>query len=156
MEKAYFPMFVDISEMKIIVVGGGMIATRRIKTLLQFASDITVIAPDVTDSLKLLETEGKICLLHREYQEGDILDADMVLAATDDKELNQKIAQECRKKEPESGKRILLSVASDRELCDFYFPSVIKQDDIVVGINSGGKDPGKVKRVREKIEGVIL
>ena len=80
----------------------------------------------------------------------------MVLAATDDKELNQKIAQECRKKETESGKRILLSVASDRELCDFYFPSVIKQDDIVVGINSGGKDPGKVKRVREKIEGVIL
>ena len=67
MEKGYFPMFVDISEMKIIVVGGGTIATRRIKTLLQFASDITVIAPDVTDSLKLLETEGKIFLLHREY-----------------------------------------------------------------------------------------
>ena len=152
MEKAYFPMFVDISEMKIIVVGGGTIATRRIKTLLQFASDITVIAPDVTDSLKLLETEGKIFLLHREYQEGDILEADMVLAATDDKELNQKIAQECRKKELESGKRILLSVASDRELCDFYFPSVIQQDDIVVGINSAGKDPGKVKRVRQRIE----
>ena len=156
MEKAYFPMFVDISEMKIIVVGGGRIATRRIKTLLQFASDITVIAPDVTDSLKLLESEGQIHYIHREYHAGDILDADMVLAATDDKELNHGIAQECREKELESGRRILLSVASDRALCDFYFPSVIKQDDIVVGINSGGKDPGKVKRVREKIEKAIL
>ena len=156
MEKAYFPMFVDISEMKIIVVGGGTIATRRIKTLLQFASGITVISPDVTDSLKLLESEGQIHHIRREYQAGDIHDADMVLAATDDKALNQSIAQECRTWEQESGRRILLSVASDRALCDFYFPSVVRQDDLVVGINSGGKDPGKVKRVREKIERVIL
>lgn len=152
MEKAYFPMFVDISEMKIIVAGGGHIAERRIRTLLKFASDVTVIAPEVTESLKQLEMEGRIICLHREYQTGDIKDADLVLAATNDRSLNQKIAQECREAEQKSGRRILLSTASDRSLCDFYFPSVIMQDEIVIGINSGGKDPGKVKSVRERLE----
>lgn len=153
--KSYFPMFVDISGMKIVVIGGGKIAARRIRTLLEFASDITVIAPSVNESVKQLEAEEKIFCIHRGYQTGDIQGADMVLAATDDKLLNERIVQDCREAERQSGRKILVSAASDKSLCDFYFPSVIMQDDIVVGINSGGKDPGKVKQVRERLEKVL-
>ncbi len=153
--KSYFPMFVDISGMKIVVIGGGKIAARRIRTLLEFASDITVIAPLVTESVGQLEAEEKIHCIHREYQIGDIQGADMVLAATDDKLLNERIVQDCREAEQKSGRKILVSVASDRSLCDFYFPSVIRQDDIVIGINSGGKDPGKVKAIRKRLEKIL-
>ena len=118
MEKAYFPMFVDLSEKKIVIVGGGKIAARRAETLTLFASDITVIAP----------------------------------AATNNIELNHSIAGECRELERSGGRRILLSVADDRSLCDFYFPSVIQKDEIVIGINSGGSDPGKVKQFRKELE----
>lgn len=152
MEKAYFPMFVDISEKKIIVVGGGQIAARRVETLTHFAGDITVIAPEVNGTIRMLEAAGKIHCEHREYAIGDVRDADMVLAATDRKDLNHAIAMECMEIERESHRNILLSVADDRQLCDFYFPAVIQKDNIVIGINSGGSDPGKVKRLRKRLE----
>lgn len=152
MEKAYFPMFVDISEMKIVVIGGGTIASRRVRTLTQFASDITVIAPTITDSLQQLKAEGRIEILCRKFQDCDVEEADMVLAATDNRELNQHVASLCKDWEIRSGRKILLSVADDRTLCDFYFPAVVKTDEVVIGINSGGADPGRVKQLRKKLE----
>ncbi|TCS78340.1 precorrin-2 dehydrogenase/sirohydrochlorin ferrochelatase family protein [Muricomes intestini] len=152
MEKSYFPMFVDISEKKIVVVGGGRIAARRVDTLTYFAGNITVIAPEVTRQLLELNEDGRIYCMIREYEKGDIAGADMVLAATDDRQLNHSIADECRVLEREKGRRILFNTADDKDLCDFYFPSVITRDDIVIGINSGGRSPGKVKQVREKLE----
>lgn len=152
MEKAYFPMFVDISEMKIVAVGGGKIASRRVAVLTQFARNITVIAPETTGSLKELEAAGKIHCVRRGYKEEDIREADMVLAATNNKRLNHRISIDCREVEQRSGRRIMINVADDRSLCDFYFPSVITRDEFVIGINSGGNNPGKVKHLREKLE----
>lgn len=149
---AYFPMFVDISGMKIVVIGGGNIAARRIRTLLQFASDITVISPEAMEAVRQLEAQGRIRWIPRGYRTEDIQGADMVLAATNDKPLNEQIVRDCREAEQHRGRKILVNAASDKALCDFYFPSIIKQDDIVIGINSGGKDPGKVKAVRERLE----
>ena len=155
MEKAYFPMFVDISEMKIVAVGGGKIASRRVAVLTQFAGNITVIAPETTESLKELESAGKIHCVRRGYKEADIREADMVLAATNDKQLNHRILTDCRGVEQRRGRKILINVADDRSLCDFYFPSVITRDEIVIGINSSGNNPGKVKQLREKLEGEL-
>ena len=165
MERPYFPMFVDISGKKILVLGGGQIALRRIRTLLKFRADIRVIAPELCSGLKQLEEEGKIRVEHREYMEGDIPEedsqtdpfrkgngqrTDIVFAATDCREVNYRIWKECRK----AG--ILVNVADDRKLCDFYFPSVVMTEKVVIGINSGGSDPGTVKRTREQIEKIFL
>ena len=88
---AFFPLFVDISEKKIVVIGGGAIATRRVKTLLPFAPQIVVVAPEVTGELEELENEKKLTIFHREYQREDIYDAWMVLVATNDPKLNDGI-----------------------------------------------------------------
>ena len=152
MEKAYFPLFVDLSEKKIIIVGGGKIAARRAAVLTRFASDITVIAPEFSEAMENLAAEQKVRCKRRMYKAGDISSADLVLAATNDRALNRRIAGECRELERSCSRRILLSVADDRSLCDFYFPSVIQKDEIVIGINSGGSDPGKVKKFREELE----
>lgn len=152
MEEAYFPLFVNLQNKKILVAGGGTIAARRVETLCSFSGNITVVAPEMKDSLVNLEKEGKIHCKLREYKKEDILGADIVLAATNNKEVNRKIAKDCHEAEYESGNSILVNVADDRTLCDFYFPAVIQKDEIVIGINSGGNSPGKVKKIRIELE----
>lgn len=146
MEKPYFPMFIDLSGKKILMVGGGGIALRRVRTLLKFRVDILVVAPKLCGGLAKLAQEGKIRAEHREYRDSDTEGTDIVLAATDSSEVNRHVWKVCRK----AG--IPVNVADDRNLCDFYFPSVVMNEEVVIGINSGGSDPGKVKETRQKIE----
>lgn len=149
MEKAYFPMFVDISEKEILVVGGGKIATRRIRTLLDFTVHITVITPALDEKLRQYADLEKFRWVQRKYRESDITGSDkpdIVLAATGDTEVNAEIGRLCR------SLGICVNVADKKEMCDFYFPSIVKTEEVVIGINSGGANPGATKRTREKIE----
>ena len=156
----YFPMFVDISTKRILVIGGGKIAARRVRTLLKFAEHIEVTAPEICDEMKdiLKEEEKKevpqAVWSSRKVLEEDLKDtsdflngADIVLTATDDRELNQKIVSACRMR------KILVNTADDKSLCDFYFPAVTEKDGVVIGMNSGGKSPKTVRKVREYLEG---
>ena len=146
MDRPYFPMFINLTDKKILVVGGGAIALRRIRTLLKFGADIHVIAPELCKELAQLEKEGRITAEHREYRAGNLDGEQIVLAATDDHEVNRKIWEECR------AAGVLVNVADDKSLCDFYFPSVVITEEAVIGINSGGADPSVTKKIRRKIE----
>ena len=139
-------MFIDLTDKKILVTGGGTIALRRIRTLLKFRADIRVIAPELCEELAQLESEGKISAERREYCTPDIDGVQIVLAATDDHEVNRRIWEECR------AAGVTVNVADDRSLCDFYFPSIVMTEDTVIGINCGGEDHAKVKETRIKIE----
>ena len=151
-EKKYFPIFIDLSEKKVIVIGGGTIATRRIHTLLEFTGKILVVSPEITESLEQLYRQGRIDWLPEAYSADRIKDADMVIAATNQPAVNQQIKADCQRIEKESGRQILVSVIDDRDLCDFYFPSIVQNEDVVVGINSGGKSPALTKQIRKGIE----
>ncbi len=142
-------MFIDLTDKKILVAGGGTIALRRIRTLLKFRTDIHVIAPELCEELAQMEQEGKITAERREYRAGDISGAQIVLAAADDHAVNRQIWEECR------AAGIIVNVADDKKLCDFYFPSVVMTDDIVIGINCGGEDHRKVKETRIRMEKMI-
>ena len=126
--KPYFPMFIDLSDKNIVVVGGGNIATRRVKTLLSFTRNIRVIAPKVTMEMMELSKAGYVQLITRPVKRSDFAMAYMVIAATN------------------------VNVASDREQCDFYFPGIYMQDGLVVGITASGLDHKKARRVREEIQ----
>lgn len=150
MERPYFPMFVDLTGKKVLTVGGGKIALRRVKTLLRFGVKIRVIAPELCGELADLERQERICVEQRKYRNGDAEGADLVLAASDSREVNRAVHAECRER------GIPVNVADDKNLCDFYFPSVVMTEEVVVGINSGGTDPGKVKETRKIIEKTLL
>ena len=146
----YFPMFVDISTKRILVIGGGKIAARRVRTLLKFAEHIEVTAPEICDEKKEVP---QAVWSSRKVLEEDLKDtsdflngADIVLTATDDRELNQKIVSACRMR------KILVNTADDKSLCDFFFPAVTEKDGVVIGMNSGGKSPKTVRKVREYLE----
>ena len=146
MERPYFPMFIDLTDRKIFVAGGGRIARRRIEALVKFGADIHVAAPQVCPEIALLAEEGKIKILLREYRPSDLDGMEFAIAATDDREVNRAVYAECRKR------GIPVNVADDKTLCDFYFPALVLTDDVVIGIGSGGESQGRVKEVRQRIE----
>jgi len=144
--KGFFPMFVDISSKKIVVVGAGRVALRRIKTLLLFAKDILVIAPDICEEILEMADMKLIKLRQKPYDNGDLQDAWIVLAATDSPVVNHEIFCFCR------SRGILINVASDRNKCDFHFPGIVRKDEVVIGIHAGGYNHRKVKEIREELE----
>lgn len=150
----YFPMFIDIEGKHILVVGAGKIALRRVQTLLQFRARIKVIAKEIPKEQKeafhLLVSEGKIVLEEKAFEESDLTEAFfLVLAATNVKKLNHEICMLCRKR------KILANTATDRTDCDFYFPAVAVQEELIVGITGDGSDHRKVAETAARIRKVL-
>nr|WP_296155318.1 bifunctional precorrin-2 dehydrogenase/sirohydrochlorin ferrochelatase [uncultured Blautia sp.] len=144
--KHFFPMFVDLSDKNVVVVGGGNIATRRVKTLLQFTRNVTAIAPKCTVELQELGKAGYVNLITRPVKRSDFDMAYMVIAATNDWKLNEEIYRVCK----EEG--IYVNVADDKSKCDFYFPGIYMKDEVVVGITASGLNHKKARRVRVAIQ----
>ena len=144
--KPYFPMFIDLSDKNIVVAGGGNIATRRIKTLLKFTRNITVVATKVTQELMDLGKAGTVTLHIRPVKRSDFANAYMVIAATNDWKLNDEIYRVCK----EEG--IYVNVADDKSKCDFYFPGIYMKDEVVIGITASGLDHSRAKKVRLAIQ----
>lgn len=119
-----FPLFIDLSGKKVVVVGGGTIACRRIGALLKFGADITVIAP------YWREPVADVIWLERPYEAGDLVGATLAIAATDDRTVNAAIGQEAGKQD------IPVSVADDASACTFYFPAVCMGGNVVAGVVS--------------------
>lgn len=151
-KKPYFPMFVDLSEKKIVVIGGGKIAQRRVNTLLSFADHITVVSPELTEELHKKADEGKIVWIKASYYEVEekvFSQADIILVATNDPACNEEIAKYCREK------NIPVNVSHKKELCDFYFPAVVVQENMVAGITASGLDHSQAKKIRERVEAAL-
>ncbi len=146
----YFPLFINLKEKEILVFGGGVIATRRVKALLPYEPSVKVAAPDISEELEQLAKENtNLILEYRKYKPSELQKPDLVLAATNDENVNTIIFRECRHK------GILVNVASDREMCDFFFPGIVTEGDITVGITANGKDHKKAAEVTEQVRKLL-
>ncbi len=132
-----FPFFVRIKERPVTVIGAGRIAARRIGTLLKFSPRLTVIAPNPCETVAAWADEGRVVLLKREYSEGDCRGADFVLGITDSREVNHRVFEECR------SLGIPVNLADCPEECSFYFPGVVTEGPLIVGITAGGTNHQK-------------
>lgn len=132
----YFPLFVSLQDKKCLIVGGGNIAFRRASTLSEFSCEILVIAPELSEGMKKLQKEGKVKVQLRKYEVDDCREAFLVVAATNDRELNRAIGKD--------GKEVgaFVSVADAREECTFFFPGVAcdKESKAVVGVTASGQN----------------
>lgn len=141
-----FPVFIRLNGKRVLIAGAGKIAQRRVCALLPFGAHIIVIAPEISEMLRQYEKEGKIEIKRKPFTEEELEGRPFaVLAATDQKDLNQKIVFWCRKR------GIFVNNASDASMCDFYFPALAEKEDIVVGVCGNGKDHRKVAETAEKI-----
>lgn len=146
---AVFPLFTDLSGKKCIIVGGGEVASRKVDVLLKFDAELVVIAPEVDRSIRELEGRGRVKVLQKEYSEGDIDNAVLVVAATSSFEVNDCVFRDARKR------NIPVNTMDDPEKCTFYFPSVIKRGDLTVGISTSGGYPALSKKIRKMLEGIF-
>ena len=148
----YFPLFIDLEKKKVTVIGAGTIASRRIRTLLNFGAQITVLAPEASEEVRGLAEEGKLVWrkgLYAPGLPGLLEDAAFVLAATDSPETNQAVWQECR------AHGIPVNLSNDREKCDFYFPGIAAGGGIVAGITAEGKNHRLAREVTEQVRDLL-
>lgn len=138
----FFPFFSDIENKKCVVVGGGKVASGKIERLIPFNPKITVIAPEICNYIKGI---SEIEIIQRAFCDTDIEDAFMAISATDNRELNIHISELCRE-----GK-IPVNVVDVPELCTFYFPAIVKKENVTIGISTEGKSPVFARFLKEKI-----
>ena len=146
---ALFPLFVDLSEKRAVFVGGGTIALRRVRTLLPFAGEIVVYAPEFTPELERFADDGAIKLVYREYDPSVLDGADIAFICTNSNEINDEAWAECKRRD------IFVNVCSDRFKCDFYFPGVVQSEGMVVGVSAGGKDHRRVRQVSARVRRLL-
>ena len=148
---AYFPMFVDLSEKPCLIVGGGKVACRKVKVMLDFGAKVRVVAKEISQELRDLErtladSEGpKLMEIKRKsFEEKDCDGMGLVIAATDDKALNHEIAQYCKRQ------GIMVNAVDQKEDCSFIFPSYVKEGNLIAAFSSGGNSPLLTQYLKEK------
>ncbi len=141
-----FPIFMDLSSKNVLVVGGGKVATRKVKSLTEFTRNITVVSPKITKELKRLIKEKGLRFKRRKFLRSDLKGKDIVIVAVEDLNLQRDIFNICSKK------GILCNTVDTPQYCSFIFPSLIVKGDLVIGISTSGKVPALSRRLREKIE----
>lgn len=140
---AYFPFMIDIENKDCLIVGGGKVAYRKAMDLQCFGADITVISTEFCQ--ELMELSGIQCI-EKEYETNDIEGRFIVIAATNDRKINMDISKECVKRQ------ILVNAVDIKEACTFIFPAIVKKDDLVVSVSTGGNSPAGAAYLKEKIE----
>ncbi len=139
-------MFVNLEEKHILVVGAGHIASRRIKALLPFGPKLRIVAPMFSPELREVENDDNIELINRGFNSRDLDWADIAVIATDNAMLNEEIGKMCEER------GITKNISTDQTKCDFFFPSTIMNEDVIIGISTGGESPAVTKKYRQRIE----
>ncbi|TET17040.1 MAG: bifunctional precorrin-2 dehydrogenase/sirohydrochlorin ferrochelatase [Dehalococcoidia bacterium] len=142
----YYPIFLNIHGRKCVVVGGGEVAERKARALAGQGASVTVISARVCHGLAQLAQQGTIQISARDYQSGDLKDALIAIAATDDPTVNVEVAREGRER------GVLTNVVDDPEHSDFIVPSLLRRGDISIAVSTGGKSPALARRIRTELE----
>jgi len=146
---SFFPALLNFNDKKILVVGGGNIASFKIEKLLDFTTNITIIAPEINDYTKEMIDKHKLKYLNRAYEKGDINGYFVVIVAVDNLDIQKEIYQEA------NSKNILCNSVDSVKYCDFIFPSYLKKDDLIVAISTSGASPSIAKYLRRAIEKIL-
>jgi siroheme synthase-like protein len=147
--KAYPIYLVGMDRRRAVVVGGGPVAERKVNDLLEAGAQVTLVSPALTPALHALSQAGCIETLRRPYRPGDLAGAFLVVAATDDPQVNQQVWREAEER------ACLVNVADDPAHCNFIAPAVIRRGDLTVAVSTGGSSPALARRLRERLEQLI-
>jgi precorrin-2 dehydrogenase/sirohydrochlorin ferrochelatase len=146
----YFPLFLNLEDKPVLVVGGGEVASRKVEALLKAGARVTVLSPDLSAFLRQLYEQRYITWLQEDYDAGFLMPAYIqVWATTDDSALNHQIYHDAKQH------RILVNVVDDQPYCDFITPAIIVRGGIQIAISSGGASPVLIRNLRESIESIL-
>src|SRR5436190_18069745 len=145
----FYPIYLNLKHKRVVVIGGGEVAERKVESLLHTGAKITAVSPNFTPPLSELADKKAIRIHRRAYQAGDCTGAALVFSATDDPEVSAAVFREA------ANCGALVNTADQPDLCDFIMPAVVRRGDIAVAVSTGGTSPGLAAQLRNKIAEII-
>ena len=145
----YYPIFLDLAQRRCLVVGGGIVAERKVCGLLEVEAAVVVVSPSVTTALRRRASQGVITHISRAFRDVDVEGCALIIAATDREEVNRQVALAARRR------RIWVNTVDTPAACDFIAPAVVRRGAVQIAISTGGKSPTLAKRLREGLEAFI-
>ena len=142
----YYPILLNIQGRKCLVVGGGPVALRKVKALLEHGANVEVVSPTLCPELNQLATDGAIRAIQRDYKSEDLQHAFIAIAATDDAKTNESVAAEARRR------GVLVNVVDDPKNSAFIVPSYLKRGDVIIAVSTSGRSPALARKIRNKLE----
>ncbi len=149
MSALQYPICLNIAGRRCLVVGGGQVAARKAIELERCGARVDVIAPSIKADVETLEREHRVSILRRVFVPDDLLNAVVVIAATNDQKVNSAIADACER----AG--VLVNVVDVPELCSFTVPALLRRGLLTIAVSTTGASPGLSGRVRDEISTVI-
>ena len=149
MANAYYPIFANLNGRRCVIVGGGLVAQRKVITLLRFGARVKVVSPTVTKRLAAAVRRGAVTHVARRFRSHDLQGAWLVYAATDDHRINELVFRTATRR------RILTNVVDQTPLCSFIAPSIVKRGDLVMAVSTGGASPTLAKLLRRALERLV-
>ena len=147
MDKCY-PISLRLSGRKCLVVGGGRVAERKVKSLLECSALVTVVSPQLTECLKELVPAGQLVYRQGTYETSDLLGVFLVIGATNNDNVNRKVAQDC------FDRNILINVVDDPPNGNFFVPAQVRRGSLSIAVSTDGKSPMFARRIREELENI--
>lgn len=144
-----YPMMVELADRRCVVVGGGPVAARKVRRLLEARAAVTVVSPAATGPLRRLAASGRLQLHARPVRAADLRGAFVVFAATDDPAVNRRVAAAAARR------GALVNVADDPAACTFQVPAVIRRGKLTIAISTGGGSPALAKRLRQRLAEIV-
>lgn len=142
----YFPFLVNLTDKTLLIVGGGRVAYRKVLLFKKFTDNITIMAPEICSEMETEIKKRSLKYLNKCFENGDTLNFDIVIAATDNRDVNKMISLESKKYNK------LVNVVDDPELCGFIVPSVICDENFLIAFSTFGKAPSLSRAFREEAE----
>ncbi|QHQ19288.1 uroporphyrinogen-III C-methyltransferase [Pectobacterium brasiliense] len=145
----YLPIFADLRQRPVLVVGGGEVATRKIDLLQRAGAEVKIVAQALAEPLAAQHQAGQVEWLAQVFTPDLLSGVFLVIAATDDAELNAAVFEAANQR------HLLVNVVDDQPKCSFIFPSIVDRSPLVVAISSGGQAPVLARLLREKLESLL-
>ena len=145
----YFPAFFDLTAQKVLIVGGGEVALRKLALLERSGANVTLVAPDIRPEIAERAAAGKLRAVAREFEPSDLDGARLVIVATARRAVNRWIAA------LSEARGIPVNVVDDRAASRFIVPAIVDREPVLVAISTGGASPVLARRLRERLEAII-
>lgn len=144
--KNLYPVFLDINTKRCVVVGGGHVAERRVKSLLECGAMVKIISPELSGNLELMAEKKFIEVVKRDFHSGDLEGALLAIAASDQAEVNRRVVEEAR------WRGVLVDNSTEPTEGNFILPSVVRSGGLAIAISTSGGSPALARMVREELE----
>lgn len=146
---AKYPIFLELGSRRVVVIGGGAVAVRKVQALLNAGARVVMVAERIDDILTALCQGMDAKLIKSKYSKNYLAGALLAIAATNNNDLNKQIYKDCQELE------VLCNVVDVPELCDFFVPAVVKRGDLQIAIGTEGRCPAYAGHTRKKLEAIF-